>query len=92
MRFGNTRNKLVTRAENLDLRATYAEHPPLASAGGVLGISDGSQRQASEQVYRRPDFAEGVDEEHRSYRAGRVSGSLSSIKWGRGFESGLLQR
>jgi hypothetical protein len=28
MRFGNTRNKLVTLAENLDLLATHAERCP----------------------------------------------------------------
>jgi hypothetical protein len=30
MRFGNTRNKLVTLAENLDLLATHAERRPPA--------------------------------------------------------------
>ena len=50
MRFGNTRNKLVTLAENLDLLATHAERRPPAlgcspsRTAGVLGISDGSQR------------------------------------------------
>ena len=49
MRFGNTRNKLVTLAENLDLLATHAERRPPALGSspsrlaGVLGISDGSQ-------------------------------------------------
>jgi hypothetical protein len=52
MRFGNTRNKLVTLAENLDLLATHAERrraavdysPPWVACWVSAFNSDGSQR------------------------------------------------